>query len=101
MVKNMVKKELYKQKPIAKLIGRGNTAEAYVLGFTNKLVRVRDEIETGAYYYETSFKLEGERVVSQDVLVFFKIPEEEMVNDHNERILKDKEPAQLLIRWLI
>jgi hypothetical protein len=97
----MVKKELYKQKPIAKLIGRGNTAEAYVLGFTSKLVRVIDEIETGDYYYETSFELEGKGLVSQGIRVFFKVPEEEMVNDHNEKILKDEEPAQLLIRWLI
>lgn len=98
MVANLVKKELYKQKPKAKLIGRGKTTEAVVKGFQEKVNDWEEKFEEdGNFYYE------AELVIGKDTsaVVVFEIPSEEMNDKEGNRLLKDEEPAQLLIRWLL
>lgn len=85
MNKTEIKKELYKQKPEARLLGvREEENEKYFVYITS----VEDKkLSTDSIWYSHA--------------VLFHVPEKEMFNDEGEIVLNEEEPAQLLIRWLI
>lgn len=74
---NVIKKELYKQNPIAKI----------------------DYISEGKIYYKTIIKIDSiQESLPHDLLyLFFCIPMEETKGTR----FNSEEPAKLLIRWLV
>lgn len=69
-----IKKEIYKQKPIAELL----------------------YIRKGSAYYDTMIKI-GEEPFKKSKTIFFKIP----INDMGDADFERKMDGKLLIRWLL
>jgi len=71
METNEIKKDIYKQKPIAKLVNK----------------------EKGNLFYECS--------LSDGKIITFNVPKKETVDSEGNEIFSKEEPSQLLIRWLV